>query len=279
VKTVTSISGGKSSCYMALNFPTEHYVFAVVLTDHTPSAPKDKALLRECQNRIPSFVASHEADQTLLNVLRLEQELGTEIKWVSAEFSLDQFVLSQTDLPSYRSGKPMLPNATTRFCTIEQKIKPIFWHCYMNWWNGDPFLMNLGFRWDERRRVENWNCKNDRMRFPVSAPVYGGKWRKKEIEWRVPRFPLYEERITHDDVRRFWAKKGWEFPEISNCRMCFHHTDIQLQRQAQADPDNAQWWVDAEARVGNTFGKRALKDILAQPILDVFHDEPCLCHD
>jgi hypothetical protein len=73
MKTVTSVSGGKTSAMMALEFPTDHYIFAVVLTDHQPSAPKDKGLLREVQKRIPWFVASHEADLTLLNMLRLEQ--------------------------------------------------------------------------------------------------------------------------------------------------------------------------------------------------------------
>lgn len=61
MKTVTSVSGGKTSAMMALEFPTDHYIFAVVLTDHKLSAPKDKGLLRECQDRSimqTSFTAS-----------------------------------------------------------------------------------------------------------------------------------------------------------------------------------------------------------------------------
>jgi hypothetical protein len=112
MKSVTSVSGGKTSAMMALEFPTDHYIFAVVLTDHQPSAPKDKGLLRECQNRIPWFVASHEADLTLLNMLRLEQELGRRIDWVASQYSLDRYLWQDTDLVGYRShGKFMLPNS------------------------------------------------------------------------------------------------------------------------------------------------------------------------
>lgn len=279
MKTITSVSGGKTSCYMALHYPTDYYVFAVVLTDHAPSAPKDPGLLRECQNRIPHFVASHEADQTLLNVLKLEQELGQKIEWVAAEYSLDRFIVGTTDLPGYRVGAAMLPNSRLRFCTIEQKIKPIFWHCW-RLVDGKPVLMNLGFRWDEPERVEDWNCQNDKMRFPVSAPIGGGNLTYQEIEWRISRFPLYEDRIIHDDVRQFWQRKGWEFPDVSNCRFCFHHTEVQLQRQAVAEPDNAQWWLDMERKTGKRFGKRPLADIFAQSILDVFGDQPsCFCTD
>lgn len=280
MQTITSVSGGKTSCYMALHYPTDHFVFAVVLTDHKPSAPKDKGLLQECQKRIPHFVASHEADQTLINVLRLEQKLGREIKWVAAEYSLDQYVLGQTDQPGYRLGHPMLFNARTRFCTVEQKIKPIFWHCWTQF-SGEPVLMNLGFRWDEPQRVKNWNCKNDRMRYPVSAPIKGGNLTYQEVEWRVPNFPLYHDRITHDDVRHFWQREGWVFPGVSNCRFCFHHTEVQLQRQALTEPENLQWWLEMERRVSKTFGRRPLNEILQQPVLGVFDElsTSCFCSD
>lgn len=280
MKTITSLSGGKSSSMMALRFPTDHYVFAVVLTDHQPSAPKDKGLLRECQNRISHFVASHEADLTLLNMLKLEQELGQKIDWVAAEHSLDLFALGQTDLPGFRSGKALLPNARTRFCTIEQKLKPIFWHCYLNYWDDDPFLMNIGFRFDEPQRVAGWTCDNDKFKFPVSCGLsQGSQWKYKKIEWRISQFPLFTGGVTRNDVVSFWDKKGWQFPDISNCRFCFHHRDIEQQRQAKLEPENLQWWLGMESEVGSSFGRRPLQDILAQPLLDVYDQAPCHCTD
>lgn len=350
MKTVTSVSGGKTSAMMALEFPTDHYIFAVVLTDHQPSAPKDKGLLREAQNRIPWFIASHEADLTLLNMLRLEQELGKRIDWVASQYSLDRYLAKDTDLVGYRSNKiaskepldaifekkKMLPNAKHRFCTVEAKLVPMFWYCYINYlslieaWDvkteskilvlDEPLLMNIGFRYDEPQRVDGWTCDKEKFKFPDRAWTGLSKDGKScslflrerqqhtEIEWRISRFPMYEHRITRSNVASYWSSKKWEFPqyqyknydlglhskicalphkkdkwvypEISNCRFCFHHRDIEQQRQAELKPENLQWWLEQEEKTGHTFGKRPLKTILAQPLLDVYGDqEPCHCTD
>lgn len=280
MKAVTSVSGGKSSAYMALKYPADHYVFAVVLTDHVPSAPKDKGLLRECQNRIPHFVASHEADLTLVNMLRLEQELGKEIKWVAAEHTLDKFIFGTTNEPGYRVGKMMLPNSTKRFCTIRSKLFPLFWHCFLHLYDENPLLMNIGFRWDEPRRVEDYNCDQDKFKYPSSCSLANKRYSHKSVHWRIADFPLYRDRITNDDVVRFWRNKGWTFPEISNCRFCFHHRDVQQQRQAQLEPENVRWWLEMESKANSTFGKRPLAEILDQPLLNVFDDSlPCHCTD
>lgn len=278
MQSVTSVSGGKTSAYMALHYPTDHYVFACVLTNHKGSISKDKALIQECQNRIPHFVASHENDQTLRVVLDLEQELGKQIKWVASEFALEDFVQGVTDLPGYRSGKPRLFNSLTRFCTVQQKIMPIAAYCHNFIDAVDPVLMNLGFRYDEPKRVENWNCKNDRYRMALSCPLAGGNWKYKEFEWRISDFPLYRDRIMNADVKSFWQKKGWNFPEVSNCRFCPFHSDFQLQLQAQQFPDNLDWWMQLEAQTGHTFGKRPLADRINQPLLNIF-DSPCACTD
>ena len=272
MKSITSVSGGKTSAMMALEFPTDHYIFAVVLTDHELSAPKDKGLLRECRDRIPWFVASHEADLTLINMLRLEQELGQRIDWVASEHTLDAII----------ERKKMLPNARHRFCTEESKLKPMFWHCYLNYFDGEtPLLMNIGFRWDEPERVEGWTCDKDKFKFPKSCSLTGRKQQQHSlVEWRVTQFPMYQQGISRLDVAKYWLEKGWQFPEISNCRFCFHHRDIEQQRQAELEPENLQWWLEQEEKTGHTFGKRPLKDILAQPLLDVFGDrEPCHCTD
>lgn len=111
------MSGGKTSAMMAVEYPTDHYVFAVVLTDQKEAAPKDIGLLRECQSRIPYFKASRELDQTLINILKLEQLIGQKIDWVAAPFTFDELILQKTDYPGFRSKSPMLPNHRKRFCT------------------------------------------------------------------------------------------------------------------------------------------------------------------
>jgi hypothetical protein len=107
------------------------------------------------------------------------------------------------------------------------------------------------------------------------------RWQYTTVEWRVPQFPLYDDRIGHSTIRQFWNRKGWVFPEISNCRFCFHHTAVQLQRQAVLEPENLQWWLAQEKRVGASFGTRPLAEILRQPVLDVFDDnrQSCFCGD
>ena len=321
---------------MALEFPTDHYIFAVVLTDHQPSAPKDKGLLRECQNRIPWFVASHEADLTLLNMLRLEQELGMRIDWTASEYSLDRYLYGDTDLAGYRSHAFMLPNAQTRFCTEQTKLVPMFQYSFNNYLNAfracdiktkqeilileEPLLMHIGFRWDEPERVDGWTCDKEKFKFPRKAWTglsednkscslfFRERQQHDELEWRISRFPMYEHGITKYDVSNYWSSKKWEFPlyqykdydlgsynaicsifkhgrgwvypQISNCRFCFHHRDIEQQRQAELEPDNLQWWLEQEEKTGHTFGKRPLKKILAQPLLDVYGDrESCHCTD
>jgi len=281
MKTVTSVSGGKTSAMMAIEFPTDHYIFAVVLTDHALSAPKDKGLLREICDRIPWFVASHEADLTLLNMLRLEQELGKRIDWVASQYSLDRFIACDTEAVGYRAKKPMLPNPRHRFCTEQTKLVPMFWHCYLNYFDGEtPLLMNIGFRWDEPTRVETWTCDKDKFKFPKSCSTVGRKQQQHSlVEWRVSQFPMHEHGISRLDVAKYWLEKGWQFPEISNCRFCFHHRDIEQQRQAQLEPENLQWWLGQEEKIGHTFGNRPLKNILAQPLLAVYDEAPCHCTD
>ena len=266
---------------MAIHCPADHHVFSVVLTNQKEASPKDKGLLRECQNRIPWFEASRELDQTLINILNLEQELGQKIDWVAAPFTFDELIAQTTNQPRYRS-RMMLPKSTNRFCTEQLKLVPIFWHCFLNYYQDSPVLMSIGFRWDEPQRVENWSCDKDKFRYPFACSTLGTKrWQYKDIEWRISRFPLYEERITKQQVNEFWERKGWTFPIVSNCDFCFHHTDYQQRVQAIAYPERAQWWIEKEQQSGNTFGKRSLVDILSQGMLQIFNqpeEETSMCH-
>lgn len=140
--------------------------------------------------------------------------------------------------------------------------------------------MNIGFRWDEPQRVENWTCDNDKFKFPASCSLLGRKqWQYKSEEWRISHFPMYEDRITKLDVNKFWSDKGWEFPSISNCDFCFHHRNIQQQVQAKSYPERSQWWINMEKQANATFGKQPLEQILTQSLLDVFaDDEQSMCH-
>ena len=283
MRSISSVSGGRTSAYMSIHYPTDYYIFSLVLINHPPSQPSDKGLLREVKNRIPWFIASAEADLTLLNLLKLEQRLGTEIKWVASEFTFDDFIESATDLPHYRSGKLMLPNSRTRFCTQNLKLYPIFWHCYLNYSqevNPSPLLMNIGFRADEPRRVSQWNCDKDAMRFPVSCNIFGQKrYRWKELrDWRVSQFPLYVDGIKKEEIHQFWEEEGWDFPQISNCRFCFFHSDAEIASHSMSEATNLQWWIEKEEKSGKSFGERSLLSRIETPS-QKGKDNSCFCTD
>jgi hypothetical protein len=298
--SVTSLSGGRSSSYMAIHYPTDYYVFAIVLTKDKNCRIQDKGLLRDIINKCPHFEGSRELDQTLINILRLEQYLGKEINWVWGE-----------DFDSLIDRKKALPNKTTRFCTVEMKIKPVFFWCYNNVLNPvtdsqgnltvTPIQMNIGFRADESRRVyrsladwdkinKKWDWSNAGGCEPLDISIkcdIKGKYRNKhrivnKLEWRFRQFPLWEYGVTTKDVHDYWdLTRQWEFPEVGNCDFCFWHTPYEQRIQYEQYPKKINWWVDKEKATGRTFisGKNYTEYLNENTEDGEDTDISCLCHD
>lgn len=64
--SVTSLSGGKTSSYMALHYPTDYNVFALVTIEAPSCSPKDKELVKWVSDKIgKDFIATAEDDKTL----------------------------------------------------------------------------------------------------------------------------------------------------------------------------------------------------------------------
>jgi len=280
MQTVTSISGGKTSSYMALKYPTDLYVFALVRSNHPELAPTNSSLLAYCEDKSPGFIGTYEAPETLQALREVEQMIGSEIKWLSAEYALEDYVFGATDVPNYRSGKPYLYNKRTRFCTIEQKIKPISRYCWLNS-DGNPVVQNIGFRWDEPGRVEGWNCGNDVSKIATSCGMKPtDRWEYQNIEWRVSDFPLYRDRVTKLDVLKFWENKSVTFPDISNCVMCPIHQDSELRKQRKLYPKHYAVAVAQESAVeGHYFGSRSIVERTEDPGFDQPSLFSCLCSD
>lgn len=295
MQTINSVSGGKSSAYMALHYPADLSVFAAVLTDDPACVIADSALRSYAQSKIPWFDwergGCRELDLTLLNLQKLEQEMGREIRWVAAPFSFDDMIRGDIDPPVARcfarskTASAMLPNRRARFCTQALKLYPIFWECYLKG-DSDPCLMNIGFRWDERQRVERWECKDDRIDTPTHCDITGqfkDKHRHASIEWRIPQFPMYQDRVDRAAVVSFWSCKGWEWPAVSNCDFCFFHRQSEHQHQALHHPERAQWWEQMEQETIATFGDRPLHDLIDPAQGDLFGADlgqfSCICTD
>jgi len=239
MKTVNSLSGGKTSSYIAIHYPADYNVFALVHSTDKRLQPEDKGLVKRVSDKIGfDFIGTLEADKTLRVVLDLEQRIGQEITWVTGK-SFDDVI---------RDAKA-IPNKMWRFCTTEMKMRPIF-----KWWLqtiGEKVDMRIGFRLDEFERAEHFTTK---MKYRASQNTHGQKrYNWNEIEWRVGSFPLIDDRITHRDIVRFWRDDSMEFPRSSNCVGCFWKSEQELRQNWDDHPKKMKWFSDMEQELGNTF--------------------------
>ena len=168
MKTVNSLSGGKTSSYIAANYPANFDVFALVRIEDVNCKYPDKKIRQMIEDKIQKpFIATAEDDAIIQTMFELEQFIGREITWVSGK-TFDQIIM--------RKGKKWLPNVTQRFCTTEMKLKPIF-----DWWQktvNEPIEMRIGYRANEMRRAKKMNerlNKDGLMSHKTSGPIFHGK--------------------------------------------------------------------------------------------------------
>lgn len=239
--TVTSVSGGQSSAYIAANYPADFLVFALVCIDDPACTPKDKKLVQEVSDRIGrEFIATAEDDVILHTMLDLEQYLGQEIDWVVGD-SFDTVA---------RDKGGWLPNKLHRYCTVEMKLRPMF-----RWWRdkiGEPVNMQIGFRAGEERRAKRMIERQDDEGLLQFKDIIGkhnngnNKW--AEIAWQKPVFPMIENRIHRDDVVNFWKGKPVRFAHMNNCVGCFHRNPILLRKMWEAHPEKMEWFASQERK-------------------------------
>ncbi len=75
--TVNSLSGWKTSSYIAANYPADYDVFALVRIEHQASKFPNKKIRQEVEDRIQApFVATAEDDKIIYTMLDLEQYIG-----------------------------------------------------------------------------------------------------------------------------------------------------------------------------------------------------------
>lgn len=238
MKRVTSISGGKTSAYMAKHFPTDENIFALVRIEDRKCTPKDKSLVQIVSDKIGmEFIATAESDLTLKVVLDLEQHIGKEITWVTGD-TFEQVILK----------KKALPNMMWRFCTTEMKMKPIFEYCQKEF---GMVSMNIGFRYDERERA---NSQNIKFKTIVGQSANGrNKW--DLIEWRTCNYPLINWKVTNLQVREWANSTNLIFPLDSNCVGCFWKSVQQLRKNFDEEHLKMQWFSDMETKIKRKFKK------------------------
>jgi hypothetical protein len=211
---------------MAVHYPADYNVFALVTIEDPRCSPKDKELIKWVSDKLgKEFIATAEDDLTLLAMRDLEQIIGREIKWLTGK-SFDRTT----------NRRKHLANIEWRYCTLEMKIRPIMKFCKKL----GPVEMNIGFRYDEKERGGNFNV---------------------EQGWRSVKFPLIDAKIGHYTVYQWAQKSGLVFPVDSNCVGCFWKPLQQLRKNWDDNPEKMQWFADQEAN-----GRRWKKDMTYENI-------------
>ncbi len=232
MKTINSLSGGKTSSYMAAHYESDYNIFALVTIEDINAMPKDKSLVKKVSDKIgKDFIATAEDDKTLIVILELEQYIGKEIVWVVG----DTFEKVNRRI----TGGKGLPNQMWRYCTTELKMRPIF-----DWWFAninEKVEMNIGIRYDEMERAEK--IKNN-FKGIVGKRKTRNKW--EEIEWRKATFPLIENKIIHPRVIEWSKKTNLIFPEDSNCVGCFWKSINQLRKNWETNESKMSWFANQE---------------------------------
>ena len=258
LKTVNSLSGGKSSSYIAANYPADYNVFALVRTNDKNCIYPDKKLRQQVSDKIgKDFIGTLEQDSIIKVMFQLEQFIGKEITWLSPK-TFDE-VINNPNIKG-KNGKQYLPNLMTRYCTTEMKMKPIF-----EWWRkeiNEVVDMRIGFRSTEMHRAKRVLDKLndngvDEMKAIIGKRKTQNKWGM--IEWRVPTFPLIPDNIKNTDIFNYWEKhKEVSFKDgyFNNCVGCFHRSPIFLSKMAQEHKNKMEWFANIEEENSpNTFRK------------------------
>ena len=247
MKTVNSLSGGKTSSYIAVHYPADYNVFALVRTNDKNCIFPDKKVRQIVEDKIQKpFIATLEMDMIIYTMIDLEQMIGTKIDWVSG-ITFDEVV-------DTKGG--WLPSMLRRFCTTEMKMKPI-----MEWWQkeiNEVVEMRIGFRANEMRRANSLNKRLvngiQRSKFVIGKSKNGrNKW--GELDWRKPTYPLIskDKPIFKDDIENYWKDKTIRFAEINNCVGCFHRNPLLLNKMWKAHTNKMEWFEKQEHKGKGTW--------------------------
>ncbi len=262
--TVGTPSGGKSSSYMSIHYPSDHEIFALVcIDDHNANGPywrNNKKLKQIVQDKLaktsshwPEFLATAEDPMIITTMVDLEQKLGREIKWVRG-VGFDRMIERQK----------AIPNIKMRFCTFYTKILPTFEFCYNHI---GPVEMRIGFRYDESERAKDLIETID---FPINCNLYGAGRQNwiKDFHWRKLRFDLINDKIMRPHVNTYWEQNpDVRFAEDTGCQMCYWKDPQQLHiNSLKGDTSSIIKWANVTEHIR---GKRFKKDISMGSVFDI----------
>ena len=236
--TVNTISGGKTSAYIAAKYPADYNVFALVRTSDKNCMFQDAIIRQEVSDRLGTeFIGTLEDDTIIYTILDLEQYIGKKIEWVTGK-TFDEVI---------DKGGGTLPDPMRRYCTTEMKMKPMF-----EWWKKNinvPCEFRLGFRANETRRAKKTNTKLNDNGFLEMKAIVGkrgtlNKW--ADVEWQKPVYPLIKDNIYKDNIEEYWKNKPVRFAYMNNCVGCFHKTPMLIKKMYEKHPNKINWFASKE---------------------------------
>lgn len=237
MKTINSLSGGKTSSYIAAHYPADHDVFALVRIEDQNCRFPDEKIRQEVEDRIQApFIATAEDDTIVYTILDLEQFIGRPITWVTGE-TFDKVL----------DTAGTLPDPLRRYCTTQMKMQPMF-----DWWRkivNEPSEFRLGFRANETSRANRTTSKTNSDGFLEMRAVIGkrgtlNKWGM--IPWQKPIYPLIEDNVYKDKIEEFWRGKPVRFAWMNNCVGCFHKNPLLIKKMHEKHPNKIEWFASKE---------------------------------
>jgi hypothetical protein len=248
MKTVNSISGGKTSSYIAKHFPADINIFSLVRIedkDNLWMKGKDEKTRQLVSDKLGcEFIGTAEMDDIIYTILDLEQFIGTKIDWVTGK-TFEQII---------KDNYNYLPNKMTRYCTVEMKLKPIFNFLREN--TELPIEMRIGFRPTEINRANKVLERADENGIEYFETIVGkrkiqNKWGK--VAYRKVTFPLIENNISKDTIYNYWNDKPVRFAYRNNCVGCVNRQPLMISHMASKDIDKVNWFNKIEKETGNRF--------------------------
>ena len=268
LKKVNSISGGKTSSYIAKHFPADINIFSLVRIedmDNLWMKGKDEKTRQLISDRLGvEFIGTAEMDEIIYTILDLEQFIGSEIVWVTGK-TFEEII---------KEHNGFLPNKMVRYCTVEMKLKPIFEYLYKN--TELPVEMRIGFRTNEINRAERVLSRADENGIEHFETIIGrrktqNKWGK--IPYRKVTFPLIENNVSKDTIYNYWEDKPIRFAYRNNCVGCVNRQPLMISHMASKDIDKVRWFEKQEIKTGNKFmSDISFSQILKFGIQNTFFD-------
>ena len=239
MKTVNSLSGGKTSSYIAANYPADYDVFSLVRIEDNKCRFKDDKIRKEVEDRIQApFIGTAEDDTIIYTILDLEQFIGRQITWTTGE-TFEQII---------KNHGGYLPNKIARYCTTDLKTMPILYWIYDT--IGEPVKMRFGFRANETNRANKMLEKVDDKGFTTVKATFSkrtdGRNSWQTVRYCKPEFPLIDDNIYKDNIEKYWKDKPVRFAYMNNCVGCHWRSPLLLKHMSDRLPEKIQWFADQE---------------------------------